>query len=368
MNKINFVDLQRQTAIHKKALTAAIEGVLDRADFIQGEAVEKFEAEFARFCNKKHCVALNSGTDALELALRAYGIDGGEVITAPNSYFSSAMTISKVGARPVFVDVEPKSLNLDPTKLEAKIGKSTRAIIPVHLCGQPADLGPVYDLAKKHGLVVIEDACQAHGAEYKGTRVPVGETGCFSFYPGKNLGCFGDGGALVTDDAGVADRVRILRNDGSRKKYEHEAIGTKSRLDTLQAAILLVKLPHLAQWNELRRAHAAKYREALAGTPGLVLPEEMPFAKHVYHLFMVRSPDRDGLRQHLADRGIATVIHYPIPIHLQKAYESLGHKRGDFPVTERAADEILSLPMFPELTDDEIATVSRAVRDFKPKK
>ena len=362
MNRVQFVDLQRQTRLMKADLLRAVEAVFDRADFIMGSAVEEFEAQFARFCGKRHCVALNSGTDALELALRAYGINDGEVITAPNSYFSTAMVVTKVGAMPVFVDVEETSFNLDRTRLEAAITSRTRAIIPVHLCGQAADLDPIYDIARRKNLTVIEDCCQAHGAEYKGTRVPIGETGCFSFYPGKNLGCFGDGGALCTDDAQVADRVRILRNDGSRKKYEHETIGTKSRLDTLQAVILLEKLKHLADWNDRRRAHAHRYRELLEGS--VALPVEMSYGKPVYHLFMIRTDSRDALRAHLDENGISTVIHYPIPIHLQTAYSSLGHKRGDFPVTERLADQILSLPMFPELTEEEIQRVVAAVRSF----
>jgi dTDP-4-amino-4,6-dideoxygalactose transaminase len=362
VNRIQFVDLQRQTRTLRPDLLHAIEGVLDRADFVSGAAVERFEQEFARFCGKRHCVAMNSGTDALELALRAYGVEGGEVITAPNSYFSSAMVISKVGATPVFVDVDERSFNLDPQKLAAAITPRTRAIIPVHLCGQPADLDPIYEIARRSGAVVIEDCCQAHGAEYRGRRLPFGDTGCFSFYPGKNLGCFGDGGALCTDDGAVADRARILRNDGSRHKYEHEAIGCKSRLDTLQAVVLLEKLKHLADWNERRRSCAARYRELLSGV--VDVPAEMPYAKHVYHLFVIGVRDRDGLRDHLDRLGIATVIHYPIPIHLQKAYATAGFKRGDFPVSERLADRILSLPMFPELTDEEITTVAEGVRSF----
>ncbi|MBS3144273.1 DegT/DnrJ/EryC1/StrS family aminotransferase [Candidatus Woesearchaeota archaeon] len=363
--KVNFVDLQRQTKLLYPGLLKAITGVLERADFIQGKAVEEFEQAFARFCNKKYCVALNSGTDALEFALRAYGIQDGEVITAPNSYFSSAMVISKVGATPIFVDVDAKSFNIDVTKLEQAITKKTKAIIPVHLCGQSADLDPIYALAKKHNLVVIEDACQSHGAGYKGKKVPVGETGAFSFYPGKNLGCFGDGGALVTDNEQIAQQVRLLRNDGSRVKYHHEVIGSKSRLDTLQAVILQEKLPHLAQWNEQRRKAAHLYNQLLKDV--VTTPTEMPYATHVYHLYMIQVDDRDGLQKYLADKGISTVIHYPIPIHLQPVYASLGHKEGSFPVTERLAKRILSLPMFPEITAEEIRYVADAVKEFVQK-
>src|SRR4051812_3568799 len=273
---VEFVDLKRQTKLYKAELTDGIEGVLERADYIGGAAVSQLEAEFAAFCGRKHCVALNSGTDALELALRAYGIESGEVITAPNSYFSSAMIISKVGARPVFVDVDERSFNLDVTKLEAAVTDKTRAIIPVHLCGQPADLDPIYALAERRGLVVIEDCCQAHGAEYNGRRVPYGGTGAFSFYPGKNLGCFGDGGALVTDSDEIAHKARLLRNDGSIKKYHHELIGSKSRLDTIQAVVLRVKLKHLADFNARRAHFAGRYRELLSKK--VVVPAEMPYA------------------------------------------------------------------------------------------
>ena len=360
--KIAFVDLQRQIRNLRKEIDLAINGVLERADFIQGKAIEEFEANFAKFCGKKYCVALNSGTDALEFALRAYGVNDGEVITAPNSYFSSAMVITKVGAKPVFLDVDEKSMNIDVSKIENAITKKTKAIIPVHLCGQPSDLDPIYEIAEKYDLVVVEDACQAHGAEYKGKRVPVGETGAFSFYPGKNLGSFGDGGALVTDNKEVADKVRVMRNDGSRKKYYHEMIGFKSRMDTIQAAVLNVKLKHLEEWTRLRIEHAKLYNSLLKGI--VETPQEMPYVKHVYHLYQIRLDNRDELQKYLADKGISTVIHYPIPIHLQEAYKNLGYKEGDFPVTERLAKRILSLPMFPEITDEEIKYVCEAVKSF----
>ena len=360
--KIQFVDLQRQIRNLRKEIDIAINGVLERADFIQGKSIEEFENNFAKLCNKKYCVALNSGTDALEFALRVYGVKDGEVITAPNSYFSSAMVITKVGAKPVFVDVDEKSMNINVNKIEDAITKETRAIIPVHLCGQPADLDPIYEIAEKHNLVVVEDACQAHLAEYKGKRVPVGETGAFSFYPGKNLGSFGDGGALVTDNEEIADKVKVMRNDGSRKKYYHEMIGAKSRMDTIQAAVLNVKLKYLEEWTRLRREHAKKYNSLLKGI--VRTPEEMPYAKHVYHLYQIKVDNRDDLQKYLADKGISTVIHYPIPIHLQEAYKGLGHKEGDFPITEKLAKSILSLPMFPELKDEEIKSVCETVKEF----
>ncbi len=358
--KVGFVDLQRQTKVLKKDLLRAIEGVLDRTDFIQGKAVEEFETQFAAFCGKKYCVALNSGTDALEFALRAYDIHDGEVITAPNSYFSTAMVISKVGATPVFVDVDKRSYNIDVKKIEGAVTKKTRAIMPVNLYGQAADLDPIYALAKKYNLIVIEDCAQAHGAEYRGKRVPIGETGCFSFYPGKNLGSFGDGGAIVTDNERVAEYVRLLRNDGSKQKYYHEIIGFKSRLDTLQAVVLLEKLKHLPQWNEQRRKWARKYTELLNGI--VETPEEMPYGKHVYHLYVIQVDDRDGLQKYLAEKGIATVIHYPVPIHKQKAYAS--RNQESYPVTEALAKRILSLPMFPELTCEEVEYVADAVKEF----
>lgn len=363
--KIAFVDLQRQIRNLREELDREINGVLDRADFIQGKAIEEFENNFANFCGKKYCIALNSGTDALEFALRAYGVKDGEVITAPNSYFSSAMVISKVGAKPVFVDVDKRSFNIDVSKIEKAITKKTRAIIPIHLCGQPADLDPIYEIAERHDLKVVEDSCQANAAEYKGKKVPVGETGAFSFYPGKNLGSFGDGGALVTDNGEVADKVRVMRNDGSRKKYYHEMIGFKSRLDTIQAAVLNVKLKYLDKWNNLRREHAKLYNELLNGI--VKTPEEMDYAKHVYHLYVIRTDERDGLQKYLTDKGISTVIHYPIPIHLQEAYKGLNHKEGDFPITERLAKSILSLPMFPELEDEEIEYVSDCINLFLSK-
>ena len=714
--KIAFVDLQRQIRNLRKEIDTAINGVLERADFIQGKSIEEFENNFAKLCNKKYCVALNSGTDALEFALRAYGVKDGEVITAPNSYFSSAMVITKVGAKPVFVDVDEKSMNINVNKIEDAITKKTRAIIPIHLCGQPADLDPIYETAEKHNLVVVEDACQAHLAEYKGKIVPIGETGAFSFYPGKNLGCydqetevltergwllfrdlkqedrvaslvgkkmvfikplrifsydyhgemfryknkaidlfvtpnhnmyvrrwsrkryelipayktiksgqlyfnkmydydseimgyfiipstsvkvnhlltretgeikvpimvwleffgywisegslnlsgknrkiqidqtkkskyyndfkkcmenmpfkyfiekkdsrfsihslqlcrylgqfgkapnkfipkelkklppdklrilllalikgdgstytqkskwygktirykyyttskqladdvqeiaikcgykanighyksrglikngtrelyqryivfinttlsestlvlrkhfsveqyhgkvyccevpshvlyvrrngrtawcgnsFGDGGALVTDNDEVADKIRILRNDGSRKKYYHEAIGFKSRLDTIQAAILNIKLKYLENWNNLRRKHATLYNSLLKNV--VETPVEMPYAKHVYHLYQIKVDNRDELQRYLAEKEVSTVIHYPIPIHLQEAYKDLGYKEGDFPITEKLAKRILSLPMFPELKDEEIKYVCETVKEFANK-
>src|SRR3989344_1774935 len=360
---VQFVDIKRQIAEHREEFVNAVLNTISRADFIGGKAIEDFENEFAKFCNKKYCIALNSGTDALEFALRAYNINDGEVITAPNSYFSSAMVISKVGAKPVFVDVNENTFNIDIKKLETAITKNTRAIIPVHLCGQPADLDEVYRLANKYNIKVIEDCCQAHGAEYNGKIVPIGELGCFSFYPGKNLGCFGDGGAVVTDNKEVADYIKLLRNDGSKQKYYHEIIGFKSRLDTIQAVILKEKLKYLKSWNELRRKHAGLYDKLLKNVD-VITPKTLDYVNSVYHLYMIRTKNRDNLQKFLSEKGISTVIHYPIPIHLQKAYASLGYKKGSFPIAEKLASEIISLPMFPELKNKEIEYVVESIKEF----
>lgn len=362
---ISFVDLIRQNQLHRAEYSRAINQVVSSADFILGQQVEQFESVFARFCDAKYCISLNSGTDALEFALRAYGIGAGDqVITAPNSYFSTAMVVTKVGATPVFADINPQTYTLNPHQVAAAITSKTRAIIPVHLCGQTADMDPLIALAKKYGLTIIEDCCQAHGAQYKSKTVPVTGTGAFSFYPGKNLGSFGDAGALVTNSKHIADLVVKLRNDGSREKYRHDLIGSKSRLDTLQAAILLIKLKYLRHWNNLRRRHARLYSQLLKDIPQIKIPIEANYAHHVYHLYIIEAPHRNQLQKYLNDHGIATVIHYPIPIHLQHAYRSLGYKQGDFPITETAAKRILSLPMFPELTDREIHYVAATIHRF----
>ena len=362
---IEFVNLKRQNKLLGHKLRTAINSVIENALFVGGRPVEQFEKEFAHFCGKKYCVGLNSGTDALFLALLAYGIGpGDEVITVPNSYFSTAMVISNIGATPVFVDTDPVSVTIDTTKIEKSITRKTKAIIPVHLCGQPADMDPIVSLAKTYHLHIVEDCCQAHGARYKGHVVPLTETGVFSFYPGKNFGAFGDGGALVTDNAKVAERLMHLRNDGSIEKYTHTGFGYKSRLDTIQAAILSVKLSHLNTWNKKRRNLAGLYNKRLKGISQIVTPTEMPYAYHIYHLYMITCKNRDGLRGHLAKHGIKTVIHYPTPIHLQKPYRQLGFKAGMFPVGEQRSKNILSLPMFPELRESEVLCVCQTIRSF----
>lgn len=363
--KVEFVDLKRQNKIFKKALLKTIEEIVDEATFLMGKPLERFEKNFAKFCHRKYCVGLNSGTDALMLALLAYGIKrGDEVITVPNSYFSTAMVVSNIGAKVIFVDISPENFTIDPDKIEAKITKRTKAILPVHLYGQTADMDPIVKLAKKYHLQIIEDCCQAHGAEYKGKRVPFTETGAFSFYPGKNLGAFGDGGAVVTDNKKVKDELELLRNDGSRKKYEHLSLGYKSRLDALQAAILDFKLKHLSDFTRKRRRAATLYNKYLADIKEVMPPQEMVYAYHVYHLYVIKCLRRDKLQEHLAKAGVTTIIHYPTPIHLQKPYRKQGYKRGDFPITEEKAKRILSLPMFPEITEEEIKYIAEKIKDF----
>jgi dTDP-4-amino-4,6-dideoxygalactose transaminase len=357
--KVPFVDLQAQYKSVKDEIDVAIARVLDNASFILGREVEAFEAAFAEYVGARFCVGVNSGTAAIQLAVTACGLGiGDEVLVPANTFFATAEAVSTAGATPVFVDADPVSYNIDVSKIEAAITERTRAIMPVHLYGQAADLDSIFSLAERHHLIVIEDAAQAHGSKYKGRRVgALGRAGCFSFYPGKNLGAYGEGGAVVTNDEEVARRVRLLRDHGSAQKYQHEIIGYNFRLEGIQGAVLNVKLRHLDRWNELRREHAARYQELLRGSD-LRLPVEMPYAEHVYHLYVVQSDGRDALQQTLNESGVQTGIHYPIPIHLQTAYASLNYRRGDFPEAERQAARVLSLPMFPELTDEQIMHVA----------
>jgi len=360
---IPLVDLPAQFRALKPEIEAAVSQVFENAQFILGPAVAAFERDFAAFCRTAHAVGVNSGTSALHLALLAAGVGpGDEVITVPFTFVATVAAIEYTGARPVFVDVEPGFLTMDPAKLEAAITPRTRAIIPVHLFGQPADMDPIMAIANRHGLVVIEDACQAHGAEYKGRRCgSIGQLGCFSFYPGKNLGAYGEGGAVVTSGAALATRIRLLRSWGEEVRYEHKYRGFNCRMDGVQGAILGVKLRYLEEWTEARRRNAAEYGRRLAGTPAQPLPER-PGVRHVYHLYVVRLQQRDSWRERLTEAGIQTGVHYPIPVHLQPAYRDLGYKAGDFPVCEEASREVLSLPMFPELTDAQIATITSALR------
>lgn len=364
--QIPLVDLKAQAQSLDGELKAALHGVLERCDFILGGAVSEFETAFAHWLNAKHAVGVASGLDALMLALMALDIGpGDEVLVPANTFIATALAASRAGARPVFVDCDPDTYNIDVERLESAITKQTRAILPVHLTGQPADMGPLMDIAARHGLEVIEDAAQAHGARYRGQRCgTIGRAGCFSFYPGKNLGGFGDGGLVTTNDADLAERLRCLRNYGQQEKYHHLVAGTNSRLDTIQAAVLNVKLPHLDGWNEARARHAACYREQLAGVGDVVFPTTLPDVTHVHHLFMIETADRDGLLNHLKARGIQAGIHYPVPVHLQPAYANLGYRVGDFPVAERLAARILSLPMYPELRGEQIDRVVAGVRSW----
>ena len=365
MNTIPFVDLAVQYEALAAEIQAAITDVMHHTDFILGRAVKLFEEEFAAYCGSQYAIALDSGTSALELALRAFDIGpGDEVITVSNTFIATTLAISYTGAHPVLVDCLPDTYNIDAAQIEPAITAHTKAIMPVHLYGQPADMDPIMDIARRRGLLVIEDACQAHGARYKGRRVgSIGHAAAFSFYPGKNLGAYGDGGAVTTNDARVADKIRMLRNYGQREKYHHLLQGYNRRLDTMQAAILRVKLRYLDEWNAARREHAEQYRRALVGLD-VIAPQTSSFAEPIWHLYIVRVRDRDQLSAYLKERGIITGIHYPIPIHLQPAYRELGYQRGDFPRSEEYAEKILSLPMYAELTPDLIGQVVSAIRDF----
>jgi dTDP-4-amino-4,6-dideoxygalactose transaminase len=362
--QVQFVDLAAEYRAIAQEIDNAIHRVLREADLILGRELALFEGEFASYCEVTHAVGVDSGLSALELILKVHGIsDGDEVITAANTFIASALAISGVGAKPVLVDIDPDTYNMDPSALRAAITPRTVAVMPVHLYGRPADMDAILEISRQHGLLVVEDACQAHGARYRGRRAgSLADAAAFSFYPAKNLGAYGDGGIVVTDDAGVAQRIGMARNYGQREKYHHEVRGHNHRLDTLQAAILRVKLRRLDLSNEARRCHARLYAELLENTD-VVLPAMAPHAESVWHLFVIRHRNRDGLKTWLADRGISAGIHYPIPIHLQEAYRDLGYRKGDFPVTERYAAEILSLPMYPSLTAQAIEHVAGAIRD-----
>ncbi len=351
MENIPLLDLQAQYLSLKPDLDAAVGRVLESGHYVLGSEVAAFESEFAAYCDCRHAVGVNSGTSALHLALLACGVGpGDEVVTVPMTFVATAAAVLYTGAHPVLVDVEPHTLTMNPELLEAAITPRTRAILPVHLYGQPADMAPILEIAGRHGLPVIEDAAQAHGARYQGRAAgSIGLAGCFSFYPGKNLGAVGDGGALSTDDDQLARRLRMLRDWGTETKYRHELLGYNYRLDELQAAILRVKLRTLEAWTEARREHARCYRESLERS-GVEVVGERPGDRHVYHILAVRSRSRSDLMATLAAEGVSTGIHYPVPVHLQHAYCSLGNGPGSFPVAERAANEVLSLPIYPELS------------------
>jgi dTDP-4-amino-4,6-dideoxygalactose transaminase len=368
MTRIPMNDLSIQYSQLKPAVDAALAQVIEGCSFILGPQVQAFEKAFAAFCGVRHGIGVSNGTDALKLALRAAGVgEGDEVITSPHTFGATVEAICELRARPVLADVEPRHFTLDPEQVASRITARTRAIVPVHIYGHPADMDPLLELARRHRLVVVEDAAQAHGALYRGRRAgSIGLAGCFSFYPGKNLGAYGDAGGIVTDDEPLAERIRLLRNHGQdpRQKFYYQELGYNHRLDGFQGAVLGVKLPHLDAWNERRRLLARRYGEALRGIPGLVAPAEAEWASHVYHLYVVRASERDGLAEALKQAGIDTAVQYPHPLHLTAAYGFLGHRPGDFPVCEQACREILSLPMFPDLREEQVDAVADQVRRY----
>jgi dTDP-4-amino-4,6-dideoxygalactose transaminase len=388
--KVPFLDLVTPHQELEAELMAVVKKAFSNAGFIGGPMVEDFEREFAAFCDAKYCVGVNSGTDALRFAFIAAGVGAGDIIvTVPHTFIATTEAISQAGAQIAFVDIDEKTYTMDPEKLreycekecsfdasakklkERKSGKRVAAVVPVHLYGQTADMDPIMELAAKYNLVVIEDACQAHGAEYFSKKEnkwkkagTMGLAAAFSFYPGKNLGACGEAGATTTNDEALAKRMKMIRDHGQAKKYYHDIEGYNGRLDSIQAGWLSVKLRHLAKWNQARREHAHRYHEVFADAKDVVLPVEASWTKGVYHLYVIRVADREALQAHLSEAGIATGIHYPIPLHLQKAYQHLGYKNGTFPVTERVAAEIVSLPMFPQLTAAQRTSVANEVKEF----
>ena len=360
---IPFADLKAQYHSIKEEIDRAIAGVLESSQFVLGQEVAGFEEEFAAYCGGGEAIGVNSGTSALHLALLAAGVGpGDEVVTTPFTFVATVAAIGYAGGTPVYVDIDPVSYNLDPARLEAAITPKTRALLPVHLYGQPADMDPILEIARRRGIVVIEDAAQAHGAEYKGRRAgSLADMACFSFYPGKNLGAYGEGGAVVTANPEYAKTIRLLRNWGESRRYYHDLRGFNYRMEGFQGAILRVKLRHLERWTEARRANAVVYAELLKDS-GVVTPQQMAYARHVYHVYSIRTPSRDSLIQTLTAAGVQTGIHYPVPIHLQRAYRDARYGEGHFPVAERVAREVLSLPMYAELQRSQVEQVCEVVR------
>jgi dTDP-4-amino-4,6-dideoxygalactose transaminase len=364
--KVPFLNLKIQYDSIKEEINKEINNVMETTAFAGGPFVEKFEADFAKYCQCKFAVGVGNGTDALWVALIALGIEqGDEVITTPNTFIATTEAISYCKAVPVFVDVKDGTYSMDPEKLEKAITKKTKAIIPVHIFGQVCDMDPILEIARKHKLYVVEDACQAHGAYYKNKRAgSIGDIGAFSFYPGKNLGAYGEAGAIVTNNEEIASKIKMFRDHGQSKKYYHDIIGWNARMDGIQGAVLKVKLKYLDNWNEARRKNAHIYNENLKDIKSIILPVEASYGKHIYHIYAIRVKEREKLMNYLKDNEIGCGIHYPVPIHLQKAYESLNIKRGTFPVTEQSADEFVSLPMFPELTKDEIVYIADKLKNY----
>ncbi len=365
MDSIQFVDLKKQYAPLKEEILAGISQVLDGMHLFLGENVQALEKDFSAFCGAKHGIGVSDGTSALHVILRAMNIGpGDEVITVSHTFIATAEAIVLAGATPVFVDVDPQTCLMNLDEVEDKITSRTKAILPVHLYGQMVDMPRLREIADRHGLKIIEDACQAHGAEFAGHRAGnLGDAAAFSFYFSKNLGAYGEGGFIATNDDELAHRVRMIRDHGSERRYYHDMIGMNARLDEIQAVVLRAKLKHLEEWNSARREHAALYRELLKGTPAVPMLE-CPDAKSIYHLFVIQTPDRDALQTHLKNQGIFTGIHYPVPIHLQNAMAYLGYKEGDFPNTEHVVKNILSLPMFAELTDPDITRIADCIKEF----
>ena len=389
-NKVPFLDLVTPHVELEEELISVVRTALHTAAFVGGPMVESFEHDFAQFCDARCCVGVGSGTDAVRFALMAAGVQPGDtVITVPNTFIATTEAIAQCGARPDFVDIDERTYNMDPAKLQEyletkcyldreigklyhKITKSpVTAVVPVHLYGQMADMDPILELAHRYNLIVIEDACQAHGAEYFSSKQnrwckagSMGHASAFSFYPGKNLGACGEAGAVTTSSEDLAKKVRMLRDHGQSKKYYHDIEGYNGRLDSVQAGMLSVKLRHLAEWNQKRQMAAKRYQELFSGMEGVILPYQPEWSRPIYHLFVIRVNDREGLQKHLAESGIGTGIHYPIPLHLQKAYQSFGYREGDFPATERISREIVSLPMFPQLSEEQLIRVADAVSQY----
>jgi dTDP-4-amino-4,6-dideoxygalactose transaminase len=376
---IPILDLKAQYATIKDEIHTAIDRVLETQQFILGEEVVALEKILAEYCQCSYAYGVSSGTDALLLAMMAIGIKpGDEVITSPYSFFATSGSIVRLGATPVYVDINPASFNIQADQIEAVITKNAKAILPVHLAGQVADMDPILEIAKRYNLRVIEDACQAIGADYKGKRAgSIGDIGCFSFFPSKNLGGYGDGGLVTTNNPEIGDKIALLRNHGMRPKYHNSIVGGNFRMDAIQAAVLRVKFNHLESWTEARRSHAVVYKRLFTQKElailldefgledGTVLPCEMGFGRHIYHLYMIRSKNRNELAAFLKTKGVATEIYYPIPLHLQECFSDMGHKAGDFPQSERAAKETLALPIYPELTEDMLMRVVDSIAEFQ---
>ncbi|MRR55337.1 MAG: DegT/DnrJ/EryC1/StrS family aminotransferase [Deltaproteobacteria bacterium] len=364
MKRVPFLDLSAQYAAIREEISSSLQEVFESVSFVGGPFVESFEKDFAIFCGCGNAIGTSNGTSALWMTLLSLGIgQGDEVITVPNTFIATAEAITFSGARPVFVDAEERSHTMNPVLLEKAITPKTKAVIPVHLFGQPADMDPIMEIARRHGLLVVEDACQAHGAQYKGKSAgTIGDAGCFSFYPGKNLGAYGEAGAVVTNNPDLAEKIKILRDHGQSRKYYHQVVGWNGRMDGLQGAVLSVKLKYLPAWNEARRKNAVLYSSLLSDVEEITLPSEMDYARHVYHLYVIRTPRRNDLKSYLADSGIECGIHYPVPVHLQQAYRHFGIVKGTFPVAEKCSEEFLSLPMYPELTGEQIGYVATELR------